>query len=110
MPVASIGHPDGPDCNWKGEGAGCAIGINMTLMWLRLGGRGIDTAADYGGHQAQVGAAIKQALAEKIIADRSEVFVTTKITPFVCTKSAAVAAILQEATARAAPTARMLFY
>ena len=53
----------------------------MTELWLRLGGRGIDTAADYGGHQAHVGAAVREALAAGVVSNRSQLFVTSKISP-----------------------------
>jgi alcohol dehydrogenase (NADP+) len=61
-------------------------------MWMRLGGRGIDTAADYGGHQAQVGAAVRAMIAQKVV-NRSDVFITTKISPGTCSSQAAVAAV-----------------
>ena len=50
----------------------------MTSMWLRVGGRGIDTAAAYD-NQPDVGAAIKAAIASGEV-KRSDIFVTTKIT------------------------------
>jgi diketogulonate reductase-like aldo/keto reductase len=92
MPIASVGHPD-TNCSWKGDGPGCAIGQNMTEMWMRLGGRGIDTAADYGSHQAQVGAAVREMVAQKVVTNRSDVFITTKISPDTCSSQAAVAAV-----------------
>jgi 2,5-diketo-D-gluconate reductase A len=62
-------------------------------MWMRLGGRGIDTAADYGDHQAQVGAAVRAMVAQKVVPNRSDVFITTKISPTTCSSQAAVAAV-----------------
>ena len=66
----------------------------MTSMWLRVGGRGIDTAAAYD-NQPDVGAAIKAAIASGEV-KRSDIFVTTKITtmmPGSCTTAAALAAV-----------------
>ena len=59
----------------------------MTLNWLHIGGRGIDTAFDYG-NQQEVGAAVN---ASRV--PRGDVFVTTKIAPLVCTKDASLAAV-----------------
>ena len=92
MPATSVGHPDS-NCSWKGVGPGCAVGQNMTELWMRLGGRGIDTARDYGGHQAQVGAAVRAMIAQRVIANRTDVFVTTKISPEACSAQSAVAAV-----------------
>ena len=42
MPAVSCGHPDA-NCS-HGLGPGCAAAAQkMTAMWLRLGGRGVDT-------------------------------------------------------------------
>ena len=78
MPAASVGHPD-TNCT-HGKGPGCAQrALPLTAMWLRLGGRGIDTAMGYG-NQQYVGAAVRAAVAAGTVA-RSDVFVTTKINP-----------------------------
>ena len=52
---------------------------NAALDWLKAGGRGIDTAYDYH-NQDQVGAAIRESGIE-----RKNIFVTTKISPTICT-------------------------
>lgn len=59
----------------------------MTLNWLSIGGRGIDTAFAYD-NQAQIGSAIKASGV-----DRSTLFITTKIMPSPCTQEAALAAV-----------------
>lgn len=64
----------------------------MTLMWLKIGGVGIDTAYGYQ-NQPQVGAAINAAIKTKIVANRSSVFVTSKINPEHCTEEAALEAV-----------------
>ncbi len=50
MPAVSCGHPDvttGVNCT-HGKGPGCAtVAGKMASMWLKLGGRGLDTAASY---------------------------------------------------------------
>ena len=50
MPAVSCGHPDattGVNCT-HGKGPGCAaVAGEMASMWLKLGGRGLDTAASY---------------------------------------------------------------
>ena len=97
MPVTSVGHPD-KDCSWKGVGPGCDVAQNMTEMWLRLGGRGIDTAADYGPHQAQVGAAVRAMVSQGVVRNRTDVFITTKISPDTCSAEAAVAAVRADLT------------
>eukprot|EP01052_Picozoa_sp_SAG31_P008089 SAG31_NODE_399_length_16247_cov_19.137540_17_plen_101_part_00 len=66
--------------------------MNMTKMWIRLGGRGIDTALDYA-NQPQVGVAMKAAIAAGMVKNRSALFVTTKISPRDCTAAAALAAV-----------------
>jgi len=63
MPVISIG--DG--------GQETSEGYTITSNWLALGGRGIDTANDYG-NQPQVA----QAIADSGL-DRKDIFITTKI-------------------------------
>jgi diketogulonate reductase-like aldo/keto reductase len=79
MPACNVGHPD--DGCQHGIGPGCAAAAtNETALWLRVGGRGVDTAFGYQ-NQPQVGAAIKQAIATGVVANRSAVFVTTKINP-----------------------------
>mmetsp|Transcript_3755 Transcript_3755/g.9443 ORF Transcript_3755/g.9443 Transcript_3755/m.9443 type:complete len:299 (+) Transcript_3755:90-986(+) len=94
MPMVSIGHPD--DGCTHGRGPGCAAAaLNMTAMWLRIGGRGIDTAQAYD-NQPQVGQAIHEAIAAGIV-NRSDVFVTTKINPEPCTADAALAAVKSDA-------------
>jgi 2,5-diketo-D-gluconate reductase A len=63
-------------------------------MWLKTGGRGIDTAYGYQ-NQPQIGQAIKTSI-EKGIANRSSIFLTTKINPQKqggCTQEAALAAV-----------------
>ena len=96
MPMVNCGHPDA-GCQ-HGLGPGCAAAAqNMSMMWLRLGGRGLDTAFGYD-NQAQVGAAVKAAIAQNL-ANRSDVFITTKINPDKqggCTQEAALAAIRQD--------------
>lgn len=97
MPACNVGHPD--DGCQHGVGPGCAAAAtNETLLWLKIGGRGVDTAFGYQ-NQPQVGDAIKQAVDAGIVATRSEVFVTTKINPGgrggagVCSAAAALAAV-----------------
>lgn len=50
MPAVSCGHPDataGVNCT-HGKGPGCAaVAGEMASMWLKMGGRGLDTAASY---------------------------------------------------------------
>lgn len=62
MPVVNLGHPD--------EGG---TETTSALKWLKLGGRGIDTAFSYH-NQDQVGEAVRQSGVP-----RKEIFVTTKI-------------------------------
>ena len=51
------------------------LGRGNHSAWLRVGGRGVDTAYDYGdGHQREIGAAIRRSGIP-----RSEIFVTTKV-------------------------------
>ena len=100
LPAVSVGHADSTSAGTPcvhGRGPGCAeASQNMTLMWLRLGGRGVDTAYEYA-NQQQIGAAIKQAIAEGVIASRSSVFVTTKINPELdCTAAAALKAVQKD--------------
>jgi 2,5-diketo-D-gluconate reductase A len=59
----------------------------MTLNWLQIGGRGIDTAFEYD-NQAEVGAAINASGVA-----RSSIFVTSKIVPSPCTQAAALDAV-----------------
>ena len=98
MPMVSIGHPDsipsGPCVHGRGKGCAAAMG-NMTLEWLRLGGRGIDTAYDYGNQEA-IGAALRTAVAGGIIASANQTFITTKVSPGACTAEAALAAVRRD--------------
>jgi len=91
MPAVNIGHPDSGCTHGLGPGCAAAAG-NMTLMWLKIGGVGIDTAYGYQ-NQPQVGAAINAAIKTKIVANRSSVFVTSKINPEHCTEEAALEAV-----------------
>lgn len=46
MPAVNVGHPDS-GCK-HGVGPGCAAAAyNETLLWLSIGGHGIDTAFGY---------------------------------------------------------------
>ena len=63
---------------------------NAALDWLKAGGRGIDTAYDYH-NQDQVGAAIRESGI-----DRESIFVTTKISPAICTSENALAAVKRD--------------
>lgn len=91
MPAVNIGHPDS-GCE-HGLGPGCAAAAeNMTLMWLKIGGIGIDTAFGYQ-NQPEVGAAVNTAIEQGIVASRKGVFITTKINPNLCTEEAALAAV-----------------
>ena len=60
------------------------------MDWLKAGGRGIDTAYDYH-NQDQVGAAIRESGI-----DRESIFVTTKISPAICTSENALAAVKRD--------------
>jgi len=81
--LACQGHPDD-----KGSETASAE------LWLRLGGRGIDTAFDYH-NQAEVGAAVKACVAGGIT-NRSSIFITTKISPGDCTAAASLAAVKED--------------
>eukprot|EP00040_Diaphanoeca_grandis_P016929 m.87801 g.87801 ORF g.87801 m.87801 type:complete len:312 (-) comp26120_c0_seq1:101-1036(-) len=100
MPAVNVGHPDGSNCT-HGVGPGCqAADLNMTEIWLRVGGRGIDTAFEYD-NQAQVGQAVKEAIANGV-ANRSSIFVTSKIAPAMetggCTQAGALADVKRDLT------------
>jgi diketogulonate reductase-like aldo/keto reductase len=91
MPMMNVGHPNG-NCT-HGVGPGCAIEAeNMTITWLTIGGRGIDTAMEYQ-NQKNIGAAINEAIERGIIPNRSAVFITTKISPNVIDKKSALDAV-----------------
>jgi 2,5-diketo-D-gluconate reductase A len=96
MPAVNVGHPD--DGCQHGIGPGCAAAaMNETALWLRIGGRGVDTAFGYQ-NQPQVGVAINAAIKARVVANRSEVFVTSKINPKECTTAAALAAVQVDVT------------
>ena len=59
-------------------------------LWFKHGGKGIDTAYDYH-NQDQVGQAIRQSGL-----NRSDIFITTKISPHSCTKEAALQAVQED--------------
>ena len=94
MPACNVGHPD-HGCK-HGLGPGCAAAaFNETAQWLRIGGRGVDTAFGYE-NQPQVGSAIRAAIADGTVANRSAIFLTTKINPAKsggCTVASALAAV-----------------
>jgi len=60
-------------------------------LWISLGGRGIDTAWNYW-NQANVAAGVRAAIAKGIV-KREEVFITTKISPLICTRWFGLAAV-----------------
>jgi len=78
MPAISLGHPDDNGTMF-----------NSTLDWLSLGGRGIDTAMDYH-NQKDIGAALNAASATH---PRSTLFLTSKISPMICSEITAMAQI-----------------
>jgi 2,5-diketo-D-gluconate reductase A len=75
MPVVNLGHPDDKTTEDK-----------SAMLWLRLGGTGIDTAFDYH-NQQDVGKAVRASGV-----NRTKVFITTKISD-VCTEKKALAAV-----------------
>ena len=79
MPGINCGHPDDNSTE-----------TNAALDWLKAGGRGIDTAYDYH-NQDQVGAAIRESGI-----DRENIFITTKISPGICTAETALAAVKRD--------------
>jgi diketogulonate reductase-like aldo/keto reductase len=77
MPVAGLGtfgygRPDGS----RGEYWGPEQGYNSTLAWLKMGGRRLDSADDYGSRDG-VGAGW---VASGV--PRSEIFLTSKVDPY----------------------------
>ena len=83
MPALNLGHPD--------DSTSTASGVEL---WISLGGTGMDTAYDYN-NQQDVAAGIKAAIA-KGVASRKDLFLTTKISPSLCTRDAALAAVKED--------------
>jgi len=79
MPAVNCGHPD--DNSTETQDA---------ELWIARGGRGIDTAFDYM-NQDQVARAIKDSGVS-----REKLFITTKISPVLCTKEAAFNAVKKD--------------
>lgn len=82
MPALNLGHPD--------DSTDVASGVEL---WVSLGGTGMDTAYDYN-NQQEVAAGIKGAIAKG--ASRKDLFLTTKISPSVCTREAALNAVKED--------------
>ena len=83
MPAMNLGHTD--------DGSGDSSSVEL---WISLGGRGIDTAYDYF-NQAQVAAGINESIAKGTVT-REDLFITTKISPKICTRAAALAAVQED--------------
>ena len=79
MPGINVGHPDDNSTT-----------VQDVMLWFSKGGRGIDTAFDYH-NQNEVGQAI-----EKSGLKRENIFVTTKISPTVCTEANALKAVQRD--------------
>ena len=79
MPFVNAGHPD--------DGTQEAA---QAKLWFQNGGTGIDTAYDYH-NQNQVGQAIKESGL-----NRTSFFITTKISPSVCSKQTALSAVQED--------------
>ena len=82
MPALNVGHPDD----------GSTADENVEL-WVSLGGRGIDTAYDYH-NQAQIAEGVESVMKSGI--KRTDLFITTKISPGECTREAALAAVKED--------------
>ena len=83
MPALNLGHTD--------DGSGDTASVEL---WIGLGGRGIDTAYDYY-NQHQVAAGIRHAITTGSVT-REDLFVTTKISPKLCSRAAALAAVQKD--------------
>lgn len=79
MPVVNAGHPDDNSTE-----------TSSAKIWLEKGGRGIDTAYDYH-NQDQVGEAIRESGLP-----RDSLFITTKISPLICSSSNALDAVKRD--------------
>lgn len=83
MPAVNLGHPDDEGGSETASAA----------LWLSLGGRGIDTAYNYH-NQDEVATAVGTAISKGM--NRSSIFITTKISPSLCTKASALAAVKED--------------
>lgn len=80
MTWINAGHPDD----------GATTEKEAAAAWLKAGGRGIDTAYDYM-NQDQVGEAVYESGI-----NRQDIFVTTKISPVLCTEENAYDAVTRD--------------